>query len=85
MTQLPGDYFTLVFEITERGMVEEESALAEFDWLHKQGIEIAVDDFGTGHSALIYLERFTMDYLKIDRGFVNTIGQTRSPRRCWMR
>lgn len=75
MTQLPGDYFTLVFEITERGMVEEESALAEFDWLHKQGIEIAVDDFGTGHSALIYLERFTMDYLKIDRGFVNTIGQ----------
>lgn len=75
LAQLPGDYFTLVFEITERGMVEEESALAEFDWLHKQGIEIAVDDFGTGHSALIYLERFTMDYLKIDRGFVNTIGQ----------
>ncbi len=37
LAQLPGDYFTLVFEITERGMVEEESALAEFDWLHKQG------------------------------------------------
>ncbi|CAI0698094.1 cyclic di-GMP phosphodiesterase [Serratia entomophila] len=75
LAQLPGDYFTLVFEITERGMVEEESALAEFDWLHKQGIEIAIDDFGTGHSALIYLERFSMDYLKIDRGFVNSIGQ----------
>ncbi|AHG18698.1 phage resistance protein [Chania multitudinisentens RB-25] len=73
--KLPGDYFTLLFEITERGMVEEENALAEFDWLHRQGIEIAVDDFGTGHSALIYLQRFTLDYLKIDRGFVNAIGQ----------
>ncbi len=75
LAQLPGDYFTLVFEITERGMVEEGNALAEFDWLHQQGIEIAIDDFGTGHSALIYLERFSMDYLKIDRGFVNSIGQ----------
>lgn len=75
LAQLPGNYFTLVFEITERGMVEEGSALAEFDWLHQQGIEIAIDDFGTGHSALIYLERFSMDYLKIDRGFVNSIGR----------
>lgn len=75
LAQLPGNYFTLVFEITERGMVEEGSALAEFDWLHKQGIEIAIDDFGTGHSALIYLQRFSMDYLKIDRGFVNSIGR----------
>ncbi|CAI2497640.1 phage resistance protein [Serratia ficaria] len=75
LAQLPPNYFTLVFEITERGMVEEDNALAEFDWLHRQGIEIAIDDFGTGHSALIYLERFSMDYLKIDRGFVNSIGQ----------
>lgn len=75
LAKLPDNYFTLVFEITERGMVEEEHALAEFDWLHRQGIEIAVDDFGTGHSALIYLQRFALDYLKIDRGFVNAIGQ----------
>jgi sensor c-di-GMP phosphodiesterase-like protein len=75
LAALPDDHFTLVFEITERGMVEEKNAIAEFDWLHRQGVEIAVDDFGTGHSALIYLQRFTLDYLKIDRGFVNTIGQ----------
>ena len=31
-------------------------------------------DFGTGHSALIYLERYAFDYLKIDRGFVQSIG-----------
>jgi len=75
LAKLPDDYFTLVFEITERGMVEEENAQTEFNWLHRQNIEIAVDDFGTGHSALIYLQRFPLDYLKIDRGFVNSIGQ----------
>ncbi|WP_312581628.1 cyclic di-GMP phosphodiesterase [Atlantibacter hermannii] len=71
---LPSNDFQIVFEITERDMIEEQQAASLFEWLHQQGFEIAVDDFGTGHSALIYLERFTMDYLKIDRGFVNAIG-----------
>ncbi len=72
---LPEDHFQVVFEITERDMLKAEEAPALFDWLHQHGFEIAVDDFGTGHSALIYLERFKLDYLKIDRGFVNAIGQ----------
>lgn len=71
---LPENHFQIVFEITERDMIQEEQAVSLFEWLHEHGFEIAVDDFGTGHSALIYLERFTMDYLKIDRGFVNAIG-----------
>ncbi|WP_333893643.1 EAL domain-containing protein, partial [Atlantibacter subterraneus] len=71
---LPDGRFQVVFEITERDMIKEKEAVSLFAWLHQQGFEIAVDDFGTGHSALIYLERFTMDYLKIDRGFVNAIG-----------
>lgn len=72
---LPAGHFQLVFEITERDMLNESKAGDVFDWLHQQGFEIAVDDFGTGHSALIYLERFKLDYLKIDRGFVNSIGK----------
>jgi sensor c-di-GMP phosphodiesterase-like protein len=75
IAELPAHHFNLVFEITERGMVDEEIAQEMFSWLRQQGVEIAVDDFGTGHSALIYLERFTFDYLKIDRGFVMTIGK----------
>lgn len=71
---LPRPHFQIVFEITERDMLQEKEAMDIFSWLHWQGFDIAVDDFGTGHSALIYLERFTLDYLKIDRGFVNTIG-----------
>lgn len=71
---LPPHHFQIVFEITERDMIQEKEALGLFQWLHDEGFELAVDDFGTGHSALIYLERFTLDYLKIDRGFVNAIG-----------
>ncbi|AYN29596.1 Rtn family protein [Buttiauxella ferragutiae ATCC 51602] len=71
---MPPHHFQLIFEITERDMVKENEASCLFTWMHEQGYEIAVDDFGTGHSALIYLERFKLDYLKIDRGFVNSIG-----------
>lgn len=71
---LPPDHFQIVLEITERDMLNQREANKLFEWLHLEGFEIAVDDFGTGHSALIYLERFTMDYLKIDRGFVSAIG-----------
>lgn len=71
---LPPDHFQIVLEITERDMLNQREATRLFEWLHLEGFEIAVDDFGTGHSALIYLEHFTMDYLKIDRGFVSAIG-----------
>jgi len=70
---LPLDHFKVVFEITERGMLQEKEATDIFTWLHQQGFSISVDDFGTGNSALIYLEHFTLDYLKIDKGFINSI------------
>ncbi|WP_299999293.1 cyclic di-GMP phosphodiesterase [uncultured Cedecea sp.] len=70
---LPQNHFQIVFEITERGMLQEKEATDIFSWLHQQGFFISVDDFGTGNSALIYLERFTIDYLKIDKGFINSI------------
>ncbi|WP_075181271.1 cyclic di-GMP phosphodiesterase [Pantoea sp. 1.19] len=71
---MPAGRFTYMFEVTERIMVGGDHMVALFDWLHQQGIEIAIDDFGTGHSALIYLAKFHFDYLKIDRGFVQSIG-----------
>jgi len=71
---LPDNYFQLVLEITERGMLHYNEASRLFEWLHGEGFEIAIDDFGTGHSSLIYLEHYTFDYLKIDRGFISTIG-----------
>jgi diguanylate cyclase (GGDEF)-like protein/PAS domain S-box-containing protein len=38
------------------------------------GVQIAIDDFGTGYSSMAYLQKFHIDYLKIDQSFIRDIG-----------
>ena len=61
----------LVLEITESGLLERtQRPVSVLRAIKETGVRIALDDFGTGYSSLSYLERFPIDELKLDRGFI---------------
>jgi sensor c-di-GMP phosphodiesterase-like protein len=63
-----------ILEITERGLLNLDAARLVLQQLRARHIEVAIDDFGTGYSSLSYLESLHIDYLKIDRSFIEAIG-----------
>ncbi|HEX7026719.1 MAG TPA: EAL domain-containing protein [Gammaproteobacteria bacterium] len=66
----------LEVEITERLLMDDVSiAHRMLKRLHDMGIMIAIDDFGTGYSALSYLIQFPLNYLKIDKSFVDRVDK----------
>ena len=61
----------LMLELTEGTLIaDSEQNQQNIDYLHRLGIKVAIDDFGTGNSSLSYMQRFTVDQLKIDQSFV---------------
>ncbi|HEX5212421.1 MAG TPA: EAL domain-containing protein [Pseudolabrys sp.] len=65
----------LMLEITEGVLIDNpDEMLKRIADLHKLGVRIALDDFGSGYSSLTYLQRFPLDKLKIDKGFVSALG-----------
>jgi diguanylate cyclase (GGDEF)-like protein len=70
----------LTIEITEQTALPDDLALARvLDELDAAGVHLAIDDFGTGYSSLMYLERFPVAVLKLDKSLVDSIGALASP------
>jgi diguanylate cyclase (GGDEF)-like protein/PAS domain S-box-containing protein len=65
----------IVVEITESSLIEDSvTVLDHLNGLREAGIKVSLDDFGTGYSSLSYLKKFDIDYLKIDRSFVQNLS-----------
>ena len=61
----------LGLEVTEQAILPDlDQATDRLSALAAAGLHLAVDDFGTGHSSLGYLQRLPVDTVKLDRSFV---------------
>jgi len=71
-TRLEPRYLEL--ELTESVLMQDDEFTIPLLELKAMGVQLAVDDFGTGNSSLSYLRRFPIDTLKIDQSFVHEIS-----------
>jgi diguanylate cyclase (GGDEF)-like protein len=66
----------LVLEISESALIRYVNRISGMmESIRGLGVHLAIDDFGTGYSSLLYLRGLPVDRLKVDRGFVRTLGE----------
>jgi diguanylate cyclase (GGDEF)-like protein/PAS domain S-box-containing protein len=67
---------TIYLEVGESSVMEDVDAVAGvLRDLRATGVRMSIDDFGTGFSSLLHLDRFPIDFLKVDRSFVDTLDR----------
>jgi EAL domain-containing protein (putative c-di-GMP-specific phosphodiesterase class I)/CHASE2 domain-containing sensor protein len=76
---LPPECLTL--EVTETAtLARAEADLAPLHRLRARGVQISIDDYGTGLSTLDYIKRLPAGEIKIDKSFVQAVGKSHSDR-----
>lgn len=69
---------SLKLEVTEGVLIGNYSAASKvFIQLRELGIQLQIDNFGSGYSSLGYLQRFPISAVKIDKSFINGMGKGR--------
>lgn len=71
LSEFNADPKLLTLEVTESALMgDPESAIKALNTLRRMGIELSIDDFGTGFSSMAQLKKMPVDELKIDKAFV---------------
>ncbi|MCG3088208.1 putative bifunctional diguanylate cyclase/phosphodiesterase [Sporosarcina cyprini] len=71
----------MILEITENVALENHVAVQKrMEIITEMGVSVSIDDFGKGYSAFIYLQRFPVKQIKIDRQFISGLGN--DPKSC---
>jgi EAL domain-containing protein (putative c-di-GMP-specific phosphodiesterase class I) len=66
---------SLILEITEsKSIISNHTAEKNLKKLKKQGVKLSIDDFCTGFCSLEYLQRYSINSLKVDRRFITDIN-----------
>ena len=66
---------SVCLEVTETMLAGDvEPVIEVLQELRALGVQLSIDDFGTGHASLTYLSRFPVDEVKVDRSFVSGLG-----------
>lgn len=67
----------LELEITESSLLSLQAETVAFlRAVQELGVRVSIDDFGTGYSSMSYIQNFRFDKIKIDRSFVQAIGES---------
>jgi PAS domain S-box-containing protein len=71
----------IVFELTETTLLSDRRRAERFAAATRElGCRLALDDFGTGYGGFTYLKCLPVDYLKIDREFVQDVCENAASR-----
>ena len=65
----------LTLELTESQLPEDAEIISRLERLAALGVQLSIDDFGTGQSSLARLQRLPVNQVKLDRSFLSTIDQ----------